>query len=264
ASGDSLVVVSAARPSRNATSFADSLAQALPAQCLTRLDLGPLTSDEALELAKTLAPNIGGDAARALAERSGGSPFWLDALARGGGVEVDTGRLVTARLRGASADAGALLAALAIAARPLALASAAELNDWAQERAEHAARELVTRGIAVESGGALRLAHDLIRVAAVGETPDEQPVRIHRRVSGVRCAACARPWQRRDRRSRSMTVTARASIWSAHASSEPVTRSSNWRSTSSRRSWISGAMGTKSADGRWRMKPPRAHETSST
>ena len=183
ASGDSLVLISAARPSRNATSFADSLAQTLPAQCLTRLDLGPLTSDEALELAKTLAPNIGDDAARALAEKSGGSPFWLDALARTGGAEVDTGRLVTARLRGASADAGALLAALAIAARPLALANAAELNDWSQERAEHAARELVTRGIAVESGGALQLAHDLIRAAAVGEIPHEQRVRIHRRVS---------------------------------------------------------------------------------
>ncbi|MDP9266488.1 MAG: LuxR family transcriptional regulator [Chloroflexota bacterium] len=183
ASGDSLVLISAARPSRNATSFADSLAQTLPAQCLTRLDLGPLASDEALELAKTLAPNIGDDAARALAEKSGGSPFWLDALARSGGAEVDTGRLVTARLRGASADAGALLAALAIAARPLALANAAELNDWSQERAEHAARELVTRGIAVESGGALQLAHDLIRAAAVGEIPDEQRVRIHRRVS---------------------------------------------------------------------------------
>jgi len=182
-SGDSLVLISAGRPSRNATSFADSLAQTLPAQCLTRLDLGPLTSDEALELAKTLAPNIADDAARGLAEKSGGSPFWLDALARSGGAGVDTGRLVTARLRGASADAGALLAALAIAARPLALANAAELSDWSQERAEHAARELVTRGIAVESGGALQLAHDLIRVAAAGEIPDEQRVRIHRRVS---------------------------------------------------------------------------------
>src|SRR5207247_4716021 len=116
ASRDSLVLISGARPSRNATSFAGSLAQTLPAECLRRLDLGPLTSDEALQLAKALAPNIGDDATRALAEKSGGSPFWLDALARSGGAGVDTGRLVTARLRGASADAGALLAALALAA----------------------------------------------------------------------------------------------------------------------------------------------------
>ena len=182
-SGDSLALVAAGRPSHNATSFADSLAQTLPAQRLTRVDLGPLTSEEAFEFAKALAPDIGDAAARALAEQSGGSPFWLDALVRSGGGEVDAGRLVTARLRGASADAGTVLAVLAITGRPVALASAAELNDWSEERAEHAVRELVTRGIAVESGGVLQLAHDLIRAAASRDLPDEQRVRIHARVS---------------------------------------------------------------------------------
>jgi DNA-binding NarL/FixJ family response regulator/tetratricopeptide (TPR) repeat protein len=148
-----------------------------------RLQLGPLTAAEARELAKTLAPNIGDEAARALAERSGGSPFWLEALARSGGADVDVGRLVTARLRGASADAGTLLSVLAIAARPIARASVAELNDWSERRVAQAVCELMTRGIAVESGGAVQLAHDLIRVAAVGEVPDEQRVRIHARVS---------------------------------------------------------------------------------
>jgi DNA-binding CsgD family transcriptional regulator len=182
-SGDSIALVAAGRPSHNATSFADSLAQTLPAQRLTRVDLGPLTSEEAFELAKTLAPHIGDDAARALAEKSDGSPFWLDALARSGGGDVDAGRLVMARLRGASADAGTLLAVLAITGRPLAFASAAELNDWSEERAEHAVRELVTRGVVVESGGVLQLAHDLIRAAALRDIPDEQRVPIHARVS---------------------------------------------------------------------------------
>jgi DNA-binding CsgD family transcriptional regulator len=72
---------------------------------------------------------------------------------------------------------------LAITGRPLALASAAELNDWSEERAEQAVRELVTRGIAVESGGVLQLAHDLIRAAALRDVPDERRVRIHARVS---------------------------------------------------------------------------------
>ncbi len=182
-SGDSLALIAAGRPSHNATSFADSLAQTLPARCVTRVDLGPLTSDEAFELAKALAPHFGDDAARALAQRSDGSPFWLDALARSGGAEVDAGRLVTARLRGASVDAGTLLAVLAIAARPLALASAAELNGWSEERAEHAARELMTRGVAIETSDALQLAHDLIRAAAAEEIPDERRARIHGRVS---------------------------------------------------------------------------------
>jgi DNA-binding CsgD family transcriptional regulator len=180
ASGDSLAFIAAARPSRNATSLAESLTQTLPVE---QLQLGALAPDESRQLAKALAPNISDKAARALAELSGGSPFWLEALARSGGAEVDVARLVTARLRGASADAGTLLSLLAIAARPLARASAAELNDWSEGRAGHAVRELVTRGIAVESGGAVQLAHDLIRAAAVQEVPDEQRVRIHARLS---------------------------------------------------------------------------------
>jgi DNA-binding NarL/FixJ family response regulator len=49
-------------------------------------------------------------------------------------------------------------------------------------RVERAARELVSRGIAVDSGGAFRLAHDLIRIAAAGEIPEEQRVDVHRRL----------------------------------------------------------------------------------
>jgi hypothetical protein len=87
-----------------------------------------LASDEALELVKALSPAAADDEARELAAKSGGSPFWLEALARSGGAEVDAGRLVTARLRGASGDAGGLVALLAIAARPIALADAADLS----------------------------------------------------------------------------------------------------------------------------------------
>src|SRR5439155_23277590 len=119
---------------------------------------------------------------RELAGLAGGYPFWIEALVRTGGAEADAGRLVTARLRGASADAGALVALLAVAGRPLALADVARVNGWGAGRAEHATRELVTRGIAVESGAVLRLAHDLIRAAAAREVPDEQRVVIHRRV----------------------------------------------------------------------------------
>jgi DNA-binding CsgD family transcriptional regulator len=183
ASGQSLALMAFGRPTANAMSFAASLGQFLPPERLKRIELGPLAADEALMLAKELVPSLPGDTARALADKSAGSPFWLEALLRTGGAEVDAGRLVTARLRGASGDAGALLALLAIAARPVALADAAELSGWKEERAEQAARELATRGIAVEAGGVLGLSHDLIRAAAAGEIPEEQRVRIHRRVS---------------------------------------------------------------------------------
>jgi DNA-binding CsgD family transcriptional regulator len=181
--GQPLALIAVARPSSDAESFAASLRQLLPPEHLREIDLGPLADAEALELIKQLAPDLGDVAARSLADRSAGSPFWLEALVRTGGAEIDAGRLVTARLRGASADAAALLALLAIAARPLTLADASELNGWEVARTEQAARELVARGIAAESAGVLRLAHDLIRAAAAREIPDEQRARVHGRVS---------------------------------------------------------------------------------
>jgi DNA-binding CsgD family transcriptional regulator len=182
AGGQPLALIAVARPSPKAASFADSLAQVLPPERLRRLELGPLAGDEALELVKALAPTVADDAARELAERSGGSPFWLEALVRSGGTEVDAGRLVTARLRGASADAATLLSLLTVAARPLALADAGVLSGWEPERAEQAARELLAGGVAVESAGTLRLAHDLIRAAAARDIPADRRRDIHRRL----------------------------------------------------------------------------------
>lgn len=183
ATGEPLALVAAGRPSRNEASFSSSLGQLLPAERLTRLELGPLGSPEALELVKALAPGLRDDEARNVASLAGGSPFWVEALVRTGGAEADAGGLVTARLRGASVDAGALVALLTVAARPLALADAAALNGWEADRTEQALRELLARGIAVESGGVLRLAHDLIRAAAAREIPEEQRLDLHLRVS---------------------------------------------------------------------------------
>lgn len=182
ADGPPLALIAAGRSSPNTTSLAASLAQLLQSELFAHVELGPLESDEAVELVNALAPRIGAAAARELAEKSGGSPFWLEALVQTAGAEADAGQLVTSRLRGASADAGSLLALLAVAARPLALADVAGLNDWAVEQGELAMRELVARGIAVESGGSVRLGHDLIRAAVARELPDERRVDVHRRV----------------------------------------------------------------------------------
>ena len=182
AAGEAVGLIAAARPSPAAASFAASLRHLLPAEHIVELALGPLDESAALELVKEVAPSLGDDAAREVAARSGGSPFWLEALARGGGAELDVDRLVTARLRGVSPDAARLLAVLAIAARPLAIEDAAELNGWGEARVERAARELIGRGVAVDSAGLLRLAHDLIRDAATRELADDQRARIHVRV----------------------------------------------------------------------------------
>ena len=164
--GVGLALIAATRPSGNATSFAASLAQVVPAERILSLELGALAADEALQLAKALSPDVAQDTARRLAAMSGGSPFWLEALVRSGGLEADAGRLVTARMRVASADASALLALLVVAGRPMPLSDLAEVNSWSAEQAEQAGRELVAGGVAVDSGGTLRLAHDLIRDAA--------------------------------------------------------------------------------------------------
>ena len=180
--GEALALMAGGRPSPTSISLVDSLAQVLPPERLRRLELGPLASSEALELVEMLEPGLAHASARELVARAGGSPFWLEALVRTAGAEVDAGRLVTARLRGASGDAGGLLALLAVAGRPLAFGDAAELKGWDISRVERAVRELVSRGVAVESGGTVRLAHDLIRLAAAGEVPEEQRLDVHRRV----------------------------------------------------------------------------------
>src|SRR5437660_632955 len=173
ASGQRLALIAASRPSPQAGAFADSLAQLLPPERFTRLDLGPLSNEESLELVDALVPNLDRAAARAVSEKSGGSPVWLEALGRPSGAELDAAQLVTDRLRGTGADAGTLLALLAVAARPLALADAARLEGWTTERVEHVAAELASRGVAVETAGGIRLAHDVIRDAAFRELAEE-------------------------------------------------------------------------------------------
>jgi DNA-binding CsgD family transcriptional regulator len=181
-SGAPLALIAAGRPSANDASLSASLAQVLPAQRLTRLELGPLATGEALELVRSLAPGLGDAQAREITSLAGGSPFWVEALVRTGGVAADAARLVTARLRGASADAGAVVALLGVVGRPVAMADLARLNGWPAGRAEHAVQEVVARGLAVESVAVVRLAHDLVRAPVARDIPEEQRVGIHGRV----------------------------------------------------------------------------------
>lgn len=184
AEGGQLAILVAARPGPIATAFADSLAHALPAEGFTALELGPLGREESVELAMALAPDLDESRAVEIWERSGGVPFWLETLARSAEHATDVGRLVSARLRGASADSAAMLAVLVAAARPLPQGALAELGEWPPERAEHAVAELVGRGIATSSGTAVRPAHDLIREAALAVLPAETRRDAHRRLAG--------------------------------------------------------------------------------
>jgi hypothetical protein len=57
-------------------------------------------------------------------------PFWIEALARARAGGGDLAHLLTDRLRGVGADAGVLLANLAVAGRPIALDHLGTLTEW--------------------------------------------------------------------------------------------------------------------------------------
>ena len=178
-----LAMVAAARPSPQVRAFAGSSAQALPPERVTILELEPLAIADALALVHALGPALEATVVRRIAENAAGSPFWLEALVRTGGAEADAGSLVTARLRGVAADAAALLVLLAVAGRPLPLVDLAALQGWSNERVGDAFGELTRRGVAIDSIGGARLAHDLIRAAVEREIPTEARRDVHRRLA---------------------------------------------------------------------------------
>jgi DNA-binding CsgD family transcriptional regulator/tetratricopeptide (TPR) repeat protein len=179
-----LAILVAARPGSVATAFADSLAHILPAERFQALELGPLAREEGVELAMALAPDLDEWRAGEIWERSRGVPFWLETLARSQESPTDVGRLVTARLRGASVDSAAAFALLVVAARPLPTNAIAEIQQWSADRADTALAQLVSRGVAAPPTAVVELVHDLIREAALAGLPMETRRALHRRLAG--------------------------------------------------------------------------------
>ena len=175
-SGQRLAVFAAGRPGEGGVSLGD----ALPADRVTLIELLPLTLEEGVELALSIDSALTHARAVELWEAAEGSPFWLEALVGARTTAAGVGQLLTLRLRGAGADAGALLGVLAVAGRPMRVGDAAALAEWPLERAEAALGQLVARGIAVEVGGTPSLAHDLIREAALANVPADTRRSIHR------------------------------------------------------------------------------------
>src|SRR5439155_124343 len=112
------------------------------------IELGPLLQDDAVALAEQLAPNLDQDGADRLWEASGGSPFWLEVLAHGLEEGARTQHAVAERLRLVDPDGGTVLAALAVAARPLMPSDLAGLLDWPISHLESAVRGLLDRALA--------------------------------------------------------------------------------------------------------------------
>jgi DNA-binding CsgD family transcriptional regulator len=178
-SGQRVAAFAATRPGEREA----AIANALPSDHVTVIQLPPLTLEEGIELARGIDTSLDPARAADFWQTAQGSPFWLEALAQTGGVRGGLGQILSVRLRGAGSDAAALLGVLAVAGRPVSVTDAAAVAEWPLGRAEAALGELVTRGIAVKSVGAVRLTHDLIRESALADLPENARRDIHRRLA---------------------------------------------------------------------------------
>jgi DNA-binding CsgD family transcriptional regulator len=177
-----LMVIAVSRPSSAAATFASTVEALFPPERRAIAELGPMQIDEGLALARAIDSTLGDAKARGIWQRARGSPFWLEALARSGG-DLEPSKLIDDRLRALTADAGALLAVLAVGARPFLPEEVAELLRWEGGRVGQASRELVSRGVGAEVSGTIRLAHDLIREAAAASLPLSARRRLHSRLA---------------------------------------------------------------------------------
>jgi DNA-binding CsgD family transcriptional regulator len=165
-----LVVVAAGRPSPAATTFEDGIVAVIAEDRRAIIELGPLGHEDGVALAISLDPALNAGQARLVWDRAQGSPFWIEALVRGGGGE-GLPELIRGRLAGLDRDAAHLVGALAVGARPLGEGEVAGVLAWPVRRVRHAVDELILRGLATRTGPAVRFAHDLIREEALVELP---------------------------------------------------------------------------------------------
>lgn len=173
-------LVLATRPAPGSVSFLRSLDRVLDGS-LGSIDLKPLDSRDAADLARQLGA---GAEAHDISRRAGGSPFWIEVLARevaaGGAAPGDGRRLVADRLAGAGGDALELLALLAVAGRPIAVADAARVLDWPADRVDHALAELVNAGVARAGLPGASVVHDLVREAVDRGLREQTRIRLRR------------------------------------------------------------------------------------
>jgi DNA-binding CsgD family transcriptional regulator len=181
--GVPLRLLAAGRGVDRSLRFADEAARLLSPSNSVTLDLAPLDTAESVELARLLDPKLSTREAERFCERAAGIPFWIETLVRSGATSAGTAELLSRRLRGARVDDGALLAVLAVLARPLRLHDAADLLGWPHERLLAAGESLVARGVASRSANELRTAHDLFRDAATESLAPRRRRELHRHIA---------------------------------------------------------------------------------
>ena len=162
-----LALIAASRPAPAAHAFADALAARLGEAAVDRLELGPLDRESGIALARRVVPGLDEATATEVAVRASGSPFWIELLARTANEDGDTTEAVAQRFRRLKADARELLSLLAVFGRPVERPALRRVLGWDIDRLASAIADLQAAGLLLASAGTIRLAHDLIRQAAV-------------------------------------------------------------------------------------------------
>ena len=185
-SGRGLALVAASRPAPVVEQLATSLATVVgedrrPATLLLR----PLDRAAGVRFVMDRTGSLQRREAVELWERSGGSPFWLDVLIDARGDETDIDAVVGSRIAALTADAKHLLTILAILGRPTDAIELERLVEWSGERTTTAIDAITRQGLAISSGGAIRLAHDLIRDSVVALTEPAMGRALHGQIANV-------------------------------------------------------------------------------
>jgi DNA-binding CsgD family transcriptional regulator len=179
--GDSLALVACGRPSTAVSALVTSFERLL-GDGLTRVTLGRLDERATVALARSVNPTLDRRAAAAVAERSGGSPFWCELLAAAENVDADVARIVSDRLSAAGTDAAVLLETIAVLGRQAPIEDLMAIRGWPEDRLTAARAELTAAGLLVQEGTGFRIVHDLVRVAVETNVPDHRRRDIDARV----------------------------------------------------------------------------------
>ena len=178
-----LTLVAVSRPAPAAHAFADALDAVLGSDPVERLELGPLDRESGAALAQRVVPGIDRATASQVAARAGGSPFWIGLLAHTADAGSDAAEIVAQRFRRLEADARDLLGVLAVFGRSVEPLALHRFLGWGEDRLASAIAELQAAGLLVASDGGVRLAHDLIREAALRGLPRATRRDLHRRAA---------------------------------------------------------------------------------
>jgi hypothetical protein len=151
----SLVLLGAARPSRQTIGLLDSCRRVLGPDRSRCVELGSLSHEEGVRLARELDPTLDQLSADGLWQAAGGSPFWHELLAAGEDRDAGVATVVERRLGSLGPDSGSTLAAMSVVGRPLCVEDIAELQRWPIDRVEQAVEALERRGLLVRETAAI-------------------------------------------------------------------------------------------------------------